>query len=83
VSIGIQPTLEGLLARVDKFVAEGYDRIKVKIEQGWKMTPLLRALRERHPDLRLMADANSAFLFQINGGEGDRLCQSGLTVYNK
>ena len=60
VSIGIQPTLEGLLARVDKFVAEGYNRIKVKIKPGWEMTPLT-ALRERHPDLRIMADANSAF----------------------
>ncbi len=60
VSIGIQPTLEGLLARVDKFVAEGYNRIKVKIKPGWEMTPLT-ALRERYPDLRIMADANSAF----------------------
>jgi O-succinylbenzoate synthase len=60
VSIGIQPTLEGLLARVDSFVAQGYQRIKVKIEPGWEIKPL-KAIRERHPDIRLMADANSAF----------------------
>ncbi|MGB0385306.1 MAG: o-succinylbenzoate synthase [Ardenticatenaceae bacterium] len=60
VSIGIQPTLEGLLARVDDFVAQGYRRIKVKIKPGWELTPL-RALRERHPDVSMMADANSAF----------------------
>ena len=60
VSIGIQPTLPGLLDRVDKFIAEGYGRIKMKIEPGWELEPL-RAVRRRHPDVKLMADANSAF----------------------
>ena len=60
VSIGIQPTLSGLLDRVDSFVAAGYGRIKVKIEPGWELEPL-RGIRERQPDIKLMADANSAF----------------------
>lgn len=60
VSIGIQPTLPQLLDRVDNFVQQGYQRIKIKIEPGWELTPL-RAIRERHPDLKIMADANSAF----------------------
>jgi O-succinylbenzoate synthase len=60
VSIGIQPTLEGLLERVDNFVAAGYGRIKMKIEPGWLVEPI-RLVRERHPHIRLMADANSAF----------------------
>ncbi len=60
VSIGIQPTLEGLLDRVDSFVAAGYGRIKMKIEPGWLLEPISR-VRERHPHIRLMADANSAF----------------------
>ena len=60
VSIGIQPTLQGLLDRVNKFVDAGYGRIKMKIEPGWELEPL-RAVRERHPDIKLMADANSAF----------------------
>lgn len=60
VSIGIQPSLEGLLDRVDKFINEGYGRIKVKIEPGWELKPL-KAIRERHPNIKLMADANSAF----------------------
>ncbi len=63
VSIGIQPTLEGLLERVDKFVEQGYRRIKMKIEPGWELTPLA-AVRERHPHLKLMADANSAFTLE-------------------
>jgi len=60
VSIGIQPTLEGLLDRVDSFVAAGYGRIKMKIEPGWLLEPIGQ-VRERHPHIRLMADANSAF----------------------
>jgi O-succinylbenzoate synthase len=60
VSIGIQPTLEGLLERVGRFVDQGYGRIKMKIEPGWELEPLT-AVRELYPDLKLMADANSAF----------------------
>jgi len=60
VSIGIQPTIEALLARVDGFVAAGYRRIKIKIEPGWEVEPV-RRIREKHPDIMLMADANSAF----------------------
>ena len=60
VSIGIQPTLEALLARVDGFVAAGYGRIKMKIEPGWLIEPI-RQVRERYPQTQLMADANSAF----------------------
>jgi O-succinylbenzoate synthase len=60
VSIGIQPTLNGLLDRVDQFVAAGYRRIKMKIEPGWELEPI-GAVRARHPDIKLMADANSAF----------------------
>jgi o-succinylbenzoate synthase len=60
VSIGIQPTLAEQLERVDQFIDQGYRRIKMKIEPGWEMEPLA-AVRERHPDIKLMADANSAF----------------------
>lgn len=60
VSIGIQPTLDALLTRVDQFVAAGYGRIKVKIKPGWDLQPL-QAIRARHPQIKLMADANSAY----------------------
>ena len=60
VSIGIQPTIEALLDRVDSFVAAGYGRIKMKISPDWLIEPV-RLVRERYPDVRLMADANSAF----------------------
>ncbi len=60
VSIGIQPTIDDLLRRVDSFVTAGYRRVKVKIKPGWALEPL-RAVRQAYPDLQLMADANSAF----------------------
>jgi O-succinylbenzoate synthase len=60
VSIGIHPGLAEQVEKVDQFVAQGYRRIKMKIEPGWEMKPLA-AVRERYPDLKLMADANSAF----------------------
>jgi O-succinylbenzoate synthase len=60
VSIGIQPTLAEQLERVDQFIAQGYRRIKMKIEPGWEIEPL-SAVRKLYPDIKLMADANSAF----------------------
>lgn len=60
VSIGIQPSLQALLGRIDQFVDLGYRRIKMKIEPGWEVEPI-SAVRARHPDIKLMGDANSAF----------------------
>lgn len=60
VSIGIQESLDTLLAKVRKEVQDGYQRVKIKIKPGWEWEPLQR-IREEFPDLRLMADANSAF----------------------
>jgi O-succinylbenzoate synthase len=60
VSIGIEPTVEKLMERVDLYISEGYGRVKVKIEPGYELKPLT-AIREKYPDIKLMADANSAF----------------------
>jgi O-succinylbenzoate synthase len=60
VSIGIQPTIAVLIAKVEKELAAGYQRIKIKIKPGWDVEPV-RALRERFPRIRLMVDANSAY----------------------
>jgi o-succinylbenzoate synthase len=60
VSIGIQPNIETLLAKVATELAVGYQRIKIKIQPGWDIEPVA-ALRERWPRIRLMVDANSAY----------------------
>jgi O-succinylbenzoate synthase len=60
VSIGIQPTIDALIAKVEKELTAGYQRIKIKIKPGMDVEPA-RALRERFPRIRLMVDANSAY----------------------
>lgn len=60
VSIGIQPSIPDLVAKVEKELAAGYQRIKIKIKPGQDVEPV-RALRERFPRIRLMVDANSAY----------------------
>ena len=60
VSIGIQPTVEDLIANVEKELAAGYQRIKIKIKPG-KDGDRIAALRKLWPKIRLMADANSAY----------------------
>ena len=60
VSIGIQNTVEQLLEKIDTEVRAGYQRIKIKIKPGWDVD-VVRAVRERFPAIKLMADANSAY----------------------
>jgi O-succinylbenzoate synthase len=60
VSIGIAATTEDLLASVAGYLAEGYRRIKVKIEPGTDVERV-RAVREAHPDILLSVDANAAY----------------------
>ena len=60
VSLGIQSTIDRLLAMVEKEVAAGYQRIKLKIKPG-KDISVVREVRRRFPDIRLSVDANSAY----------------------
>ncbi|MGN9807750.1 o-succinylbenzoate synthase [Micromonospora sp. BQ11] len=61
VSVGIMDSIPALLDAVDGYLAEGYLRIKLKIEPGWDIEPV-RAVRERFGDqVLLQADANTAY----------------------
>ena len=60
VSIGIQPTVDALVDRVQSELADGYRRIKIKIKPGWDRKPV-EAIRERCGDVLLMVDANAAY----------------------
>jgi len=60
VSLGIEPSVDGLLEQVDRFLGQGYRRIKMKIGPGHDVQ-YVSAVRERWPDALLMADANSAY----------------------
>jgi O-succinylbenzoate synthase len=60
VSIGIQPTVEKLLEKIETELAAGYQRIKLKCKPGWD-NHIFEAVRERWPDILLSCDANSAY----------------------
>ena len=60
VSIGIKESLDELAAAVQKELAAGYQRIKIKIKPGNDLEPV-RRLRQDFPRIKLMVDANSAY----------------------
>jgi O-succinylbenzoate synthase len=63
VSIGIQDTPEALLEKIEKEVASGYQRIKIKIKPGWDRE-IVETVRARFPRVPLMVDANSAYALE-------------------
>ncbi len=60
ISIGLQDTVDALLAAVEEAVERGYHRVKMKIMRG-RDVDVVRAVRERFPDVRLMVDANGDY----------------------
>jgi O-succinylbenzoate synthase len=61
VSVGLMDSIPQLLDTVDGYLADGYLRIKLKIEPGRDVEPV-RAVRERFGnDLLLQVDANGAY----------------------
>ncbi|AXC14716.1 O-succinylbenzoate synthase [Acidisarcina polymorpha] len=60
VSIGIQPSIPVLLEEIEKELAAGYQRIKLKCRPGWD-TEVFAAVRNRWPEITLSCDANSAY----------------------
>jgi O-succinylbenzoate synthase len=60
VAIGIYDTTDELLNRVERYVGEGYRRVKIKIQPGWDTRPVA-AVRARFPYVPLMVDANAAY----------------------
>jgi O-succinylbenzoate synthase len=60
VSVGIMDSIPELLEAVEAYLAEGYRRIKLKIEPGWDVEPV-EATRQRFGDILLQVDANAAY----------------------
>ncbi len=61
VSVGIMGSIPELLGAVANYLAQGYARIKLKIEPGWDLEPV-RTVRERFgDDVVLQVDANAAY----------------------
>jgi len=61
VSVGIMDSIPALLDAVERYLDEGYRRIKLKIEPGWDVEPV-RVVRETFGDeILLQVDANTAY----------------------
>ena len=60
VSIGIQDSLDQLMEKIEKELAAGYQRIKIKIKPGWDIEAVER-VRARFGDIPLQVDANAAY----------------------
>ena len=80
VSLGIERTIDDLLEVVAHHVADGYRRVKLKINPAWAHEPA-RAVREAFPDLMVQVDANGAFgLGDVDGPVFARLDELGLLM---
>jgi O-succinylbenzoate synthase len=60
VSIGIQDSLDQLAGKVERELAAGYRRIKVKVKPGWDLAAV-EMIRARFGNVPLMVDANAAY----------------------
>jgi O-succinylbenzoate synthase len=60
VSLGIQKTIPELLSIIEKELAAGYQRIKLKCKPGWDVE-VFDSVRNRWPGITLSCDANSAY----------------------
>jgi len=60
VSLGIQPTIPELMAVIERELAAGYQRIKLKCKPGWDVD-VFEKVRNRWPAITLSCDANSAY----------------------
>ena len=60
VSLGIENRIESLWDQIDRYLEEGYHRIKLKIAPG-RDVDVVRQVRERYPGIALQVDANSAY----------------------
>ena len=79
VSVGIQSTIDGLIEVVAKYVAQGYVRIKLKIEPGHDIESV-RAVRATFgSEMLLQVDANAAYTVG-DAGHLSQLDQFGLLL---
>jgi len=60
VSVGIASSTQTLVEQVSGYLAEGYRRVKLKIEPGTDVERV-RAVREANPEILLSVDANAAY----------------------
>ena len=60
VSLGIQKSITELMDIIERELAAGYQRIKLKCKPGWDVE-VFEKVRSQWPDIMLSCDANSAY----------------------
>lgn len=60
LAVGLYPTVVELLKTIETHLAEGYRRVKIKIQPG-RDVELVRAVRRHFGDIPLMVDANASY----------------------
>ncbi|MEZ0397028.1 MAG: o-succinylbenzoate synthase [Anaerolineales bacterium] len=65
VSVGLQETPDRLVQTVERYLAQGYGRIKIKIKPGRDVEDAA-AVRRAFPDILLQVDANSAYSLETS-----------------
>ncbi len=60
LAVGIYPSIPELLHCIERYLIEGYKRVKIKIQPGWDRGPL-NAVRKEFGAIPLMVDANCAY----------------------
>jgi o-succinylbenzoate synthase len=60
VSLGIQTSIAELMTIIERELAAGYQRIKLKCKPGWDVE-VFEKVRTRWPEITLSCDANSAY----------------------
>jgi o-succinylbenzoate synthase len=61
VSIGIHADVPALLAAVERYLEQGYVRVKLKIAPGWDVEPVYAVRGRFGDDLLLQVDANCGY----------------------
>ena len=65
VSVGIQESASALVRAAEGYVAQGYNRLKIKIKPGRDVEDT-SAVRNAFPDICLQVDANSAYSLETS-----------------
>ncbi|HYO82505.1 MAG TPA: o-succinylbenzoate synthase [Bryobacteraceae bacterium] len=60
LAVGLYESTSDLLATIERYLADGYKRVKIKIERGRDLE-LVRAVRDGFGDIPLFVDANGAY----------------------
>jgi len=58
--VAVPPTIDDLLDDIKRHLADGYRRVKLKINPNWDIEPVAR-VREQWPELPLMVDGGGSY----------------------